>query len=879
MNHLISICLIFILAVPIGRAQDSNASTSDDTPASANQQPSPYRPAEPQPLRPLEPKRITIFPTGDAQESEVAMKFVAYLEKEGFATGKVTELTLTPDAPLQVHLIMHHEESHEKIKRFLTSLGDAGVERIFFETDENVHGGDEKNGLSFRAIPGYSPDDVERIENAAVSAAESCGLALCLGGTYVKSWKPTGESATLPSLRPVEPKRIALFADVDEEPSEMVTRFLTDLESDGIANVEAKGIAPAFRYPIQLNFVPKEDEPLEKIKQFIVALRQSGVEQINCDLRGHHGGQNTLLFTAIPGYSHEEQQWIENAARTAAEHCGLSITLTGTMVFPSNVNARKIAQRRTDYEATNKQAHDLAESLSQTPDAVKKAELRIAVQRAFTLRQSLLRAELQEMQARLEKTQQSLDMRDRMADQIVDRRVEDLLNPQLKWEGGTAPGQPLTQSVSPNSPAIPLPAAADPKSEVLAKLQGTWDLDLSDQDGGFPGARAEVTIEGNLLKLWEIVPPQPGLTTETLRTEAGTMLLEPGAVGPPQQIDVVIGPNDGEKRRATQGIIEITGDTVMLCYDSQEPKGKIQRPIAFAQGKHSDLLVLKRRNLTAIVSELEGDWHLGTPVDPKAGLLAKLQGQWDMHIIEADPNPPGGQEEAVIEGNLMTITITLDGKTITTPVQLKLDRSPETYAATMDGKPIVLRRQPASWSSDLPQRIDLIMSPNDNNERSELKGIIEFGEDTVRICYANSSQSPRPEVFAVGKDADIWELRRKSVVTELEGDWHCISITDPAGQSLDHPKKNVTVRGHKWYSLPEHNPRNIQIHDESGQKTIDFEKHTTYAYWFHRNNLKLSGHGMVMEFARGHNTALEGAPLLDGGGDWTELNWKAHRQP
>lgn len=95
-----------------------------------------------------------------------------------------------------------------------------------------------------------------------------------------------------------------------------------------------------------------------------------------------------------------------------------------------------MTQLRTDSEAANKQAHDLAESLRQTPDPAKKSELLTAVQRAFTLQQSLLRAELQEMQTRLEKTQQSLDMRESIADQIVNRRVEDLLNPQLEWEQG-----------------------------------------------------------------------------------------------------------------------------------------------------------------------------------------------------------------------------------------------------------------------------------------------------------------------------------------------------------------------------------------------------------------------------------------------------------
>ncbi len=64
----------------------------------------------------------------------------------------------------------------------------------------------------------------------------------------------------------------------------------------------------------------------------------------------------------------------------------------------------KVTQLRTDSETANKQAHDLAESLRQKPDAAKKSELRTAVQQAFTLRQSLLRAELQELRARLEKT-------------------------------------------------------------------------------------------------------------------------------------------------------------------------------------------------------------------------------------------------------------------------------------------------------------------------------------------------------------------------------------------------------------------------------------------------------------------------------------------
>ena len=150
-----------------------------------------------------------------------------------------------------------------------------------------------------------------------------------------------------------------------------------------------------------------------------------------------------------------------------------------------------------------------------------------------------------------------------------------------------------------------LASQLDPKAALLAKLQGTWDIiEARSQGEGSneplpPGVRGEVTIEGNLLKMWEIVPPQPGFTTKTTRSEAGAMLLTLGAAGPPQQVDLVIGPNDGDNRRETLGIIEISGDTVRLCYDPQDVKNEIKRPEVFAIGVDADLWVYKRRKETA----------------------------------------------------------------------------------------------------------------------------------------------------------------------------------------------------------------------------------------------------------------------------------------
>jgi len=147
----------------------------------------------------------------------------------------------------------------------------------------------------------------------------------------------------------------------------------------------------------------------------------------------------------------------------------------------SSAIAAKIAELRTDYETANKQARDLDESFRQTPDAAKKAKLRTAVQRAFTLRQSLLRAELLEMQTRLLQTQQSLDMRERIADQIVDRRVDNLLNPQLKWEQGLSGERKIKSELKPQKPAE---SSIAEDSLAITELEGDWHLvSITDKAG------------------------------------------------------------------------------------------------------------------------------------------------------------------------------------------------------------------------------------------------------------------------------------------------------------------------------------------------------------------------------------------------------------
>ncbi len=644
MNSLIRIGILWCLAISIGRAQEaakfqeaSQAPTLEteepsplpaSEPTPVNGQPSPIQPEKSEPPRRVtESKRIVIQPGVDAQESEVAMQFMAALEKAGIAKIDKTEMTPTSDSPIVVQVFMRENESFEKIKQFIVVLRHSGLEHMVLEYGGGIHPegrGEPENGLVFRTILGFSPDELQRLEKAARKAAEDCGLSLHFAGTVVAPSEPAasgppdkkpdvrdaegyapGPGAAQPVTKSVLPssKAIVLVIDADAQKSEVVKQIVDALEKAGVATSLPTEPAPSPEISVAL--LIRQDESSEKIKTLIAALSDVGVRQISLRTAVETQVPETsvLILTAQPGFTIEALQRIEGAARTAANQCGLTlgtavkglkVTANGELAFQpsddiaesddSDIAAMKMKegtsdvikinggpaaeiapvlaqtlekmlkhpvrlyadaesnsilvprhyrltenvmvlaeryikfrysgsanhggkdsteprfpspvadadlqaestaklldtrqsttdQLRSNYSVANKQAHDLAESLRQTPDAAKKAELRTAVQRAFTLRQSLLRAELQEMQARLEKTQQSLDMRDRIADQIVDRRVEDLLNPQLEWDNNVS-----SETTGETAGSATSTANASPKLETTApgtELEGDWHL-------------------------------------------------------------------------------------------------------------------------------------------------------------------------------------------------------------------------------------------------------------------------------------------------------------------------------------------------------------------------------------------------------------------
>jgi hypothetical protein len=86
----------------------------------------------------------------------------------------------------------------------------------------------------------------------------------------------------------------------------------------------------------------------------------------------------------------------------------------------------------------------LATTSAQDPRIARlRTELRAAVASAFTARQQLHLAELAEFQNRAVQIQRTIEQRAGIQDQIIDRRMEDLLNPNLRWDSEPLiPAQP-----------------------------------------------------------------------------------------------------------------------------------------------------------------------------------------------------------------------------------------------------------------------------------------------------------------------------------------------------------------------------------------------------------------------------------------------------
>jgi hypothetical protein len=141
----------------------------------------------------------------------------------------------------------------------------------------------------------------------------------------------------------------------------------------------------------------------------------------------------------------DEQVADKNAPLIAADARGTAKT------------AASIADFTKKYEAQEQEAAKLASEIRGAPDDLShkatrtqlQAKLRQAVKESFAARQQLHRAEADELTARVQSIKANLERRDKIADQIVEQRVNDLLNPDLQWEQRNHLA-PRAESVSPS---------------------------------------------------------------------------------------------------------------------------------------------------------------------------------------------------------------------------------------------------------------------------------------------------------------------------------------------------------------------------------------------------------------------------------------------
>jgi uncharacterized protein (TIGR03067 family) len=142
------------------------------------------------------------------------------------------------------------------------------------------------------------------------------------------------------------------------------------------------------------------------------------------------------------------------------------------------------------YEQAEQRAAELARQLRENQprggSGQSPAALEQAVAQAFAARQRLHQRDLSALENRLQSTRETLEMRERIKQQIIERRVSDLLNPNLEWDApptAAAPTLPANESVeSPSNPQGLL--ALQSQTGRFHKLQERWDVVFALYKGG-----------------------------------------------------------------------------------------------------------------------------------------------------------------------------------------------------------------------------------------------------------------------------------------------------------------------------------------------------------------------------------------------------------
>ena len=133
-------------------------------------------------------------------------------------------------------------------------------------------------------------------------------------------------------------------------------------------------------------------------------------------------------------------------------------------VAPSNRTIGNLRDAYAEHDIRARQQAATLQKLAESGDQhdaqkLQHVELSKAVAEAFDARQNLQRAELDALEAKVAAMRRTLQARDRIKEQIIQRRVQELLNPALEWEtsGGAKPATRKTGSATTVTHDWPVP--------------------------------------------------------------------------------------------------------------------------------------------------------------------------------------------------------------------------------------------------------------------------------------------------------------------------------------------------------------------------------------------------------------------------------------
>ncbi len=415
-----------VLLIFFGTRADSQDATVPPLPAESS------RIGSTKPAPPI----IIVESTTAMEESEVIQRVVEAMEKEGLARKAPRDESRDRAVDFHALISAKPDVSFDVIQQLVKTLKDLGLQRITFQ----VANADATNNIVARLPNGswnkvcelheaLKGQDVFKVYIRVASYNEPMSPTLAVPDEQPP--EPTTESSTpVDSARPIADR-----AQLAQERNESV-RGLRD------SSLQSVDDDPEPITVFHLRFSPARNTA-RIIEQLTVraAKRPSLVvdERTNAIfVRGHEAAvrEVTDLLKLLD----------------APEARNLDIPPTMPLApATNNLEAVSVAELQQRCVALEQQSRDLARKLkgpllkSPLNDPAEgnrlNDSLRKTVHEAFATRQELQRAELAEFTKRLQGLQQSLEMRQRIADKIIDRRIEELLDPNLNWDAtSTAQG-------------------------------------------------------------------------------------------------------------------------------------------------------------------------------------------------------------------------------------------------------------------------------------------------------------------------------------------------------------------------------------------------------------------------------------------------------